>query len=144
VFDGLDTTVQAVFVGQDAWPAFAERVTPHLDLMAGGSGGRYEASDIVDAIHAGRMQLWVALDGPLLLCALVTEIAQYPRLRAMRCVGIVGHRPRRWMHLLRNVEVSARMNFGCSRMEALTQPGHERLLTTGGWAAWHVMSEKAL
>lgn len=144
MFDGLDTTVTPLFIGADAWPAFAERVQPHLAKMAAGSGGRYEAQDIECGITSGRMQLWLALEGMAILCALVTEIIAYPRIQVMRCVGIVGHRPRRWMHLLSSVEHCARRNFGCARMEALVQPGHDRLLTTDGWEVWHVLLEKSL
>jgi hypothetical protein len=90
------------------------------------------------------MQLWLALDGAEIACALLTDIAVYPRMRTMRCIGVVGHRPRRWMHLLAAVERAAAQNFGCQRMEALHAPGHERLLKTGGWRLYHFWSEKVL
>jgi hypothetical protein len=59
-------------------------------------------------------------------------------------VGLVGHRPRRWIRLLYQVERAARETFQCDLMEALHQPEHGRLLTTGSWSVWHVLSEKAL
>lgn len=144
MFDGVDPAVLPFFVGQETWPAFADRLRPHLCRMADASGGRCHVGDIIDAIITGRNQVWLALEGSEILCAMLTEIHQYPRLRAMRCIGVVGHQPRRWLHLLANVEEAARRNFGCHIMEALHQPGHLRLLATGGWAPFHVLSEKAL
>jgi hypothetical protein len=144
MFDGADMSVRPFYVGPEVWPAFAERLRPHLEQMAAGSGGRYLAEDIAAAIAESRMQLWLALEGADILCAMVTELAIYPRLRAMRCVGIVGHRPWRWMRLLANVEQCAREKCDCTVMEALTQPEHVALLRTGGWRTWHVMSEKTL
>ena len=144
MFDGIDRTVLPFFAGGEAWPKFAQRLRPHLEKMADGSGGRFLADDIAVAIERGTMQMWLALDGTDIACALITEVVNYPRLRAMRCVGVVGHRPRRWMHLMANVEAAAKEHFGCDRMEACHQPGHERLLRTGGWRVWHFMSEKPL
>jgi hypothetical protein len=144
MFDGIDPEVRPFFVSAETWPAFSTRVRPHLEKMAEGSGGRFAASDVGQFIVTGRMQMWLALDGAEIACAMVTEIVQYPRLRAMRCVGVVGSRPRRWLHLLSSVEQAARDHFGCQKMEALHQFGHERLLRTGGWQPFHILSEKTL
>jgi hypothetical protein len=112
--------------------------------MAEGSGARYEAADIFAALAANRMQMWIAVDGAEIVCVMLTEIINYPRFRAMRCIGVVGHRPRRWLHLMAVVEDAARTHFGCARMEAMHEPGHERLLRTGGWVAFHTLAEKML
>ena len=144
MFDGVDTAVQPIYVAPVSLSAWVARVRPHLGRMAEGSGGRYESTDIITAIAAGRMQLWVAVKGADLLCALVTEIVNYPRLRAMRCIGISGHRARLWIPLLANVEAAAREHFGCTRFEALHQRGHDRLLRTPGWRAYHTLAEKDL
>lgn len=144
MFDGVDTSVMPLYVGAEALPAFAERVQPYLAKMAAGSGGRFEVADIVHSITTAQMQLWLALEGSSILCAMLTQMRVYPRLRTLCCIGIVGHRPRRWMHLLAHVEAVAKQNLGCDRMEAMVSPGHERLLQTGGWSIWHYWVEKAL
>ena len=112
--------------------------------MAEGSGGRYLAEDIAAALATGRMQLWLAIDRATIACVMVTELVDYPRVRAMRCIGIAGRHPLRWMHLLGAVERAARDCFGCLLFEALVQPGHERLLQTGGWVLFHSLWQKAL
>lgn len=144
MFDGADTSVTPLLLSPQDWPHFAERLQPHLAKMAAGSGGRYEAQDIEAEVRTGRMQIWLVLEGASILCAMMTQLVVYPRSRALRCIGIVGHRPRKWMPLLARVEECARRHMGCDRMECLHQSGHERLLRTGGWAAWHMLSEKIL
>lgn len=144
MFDGLDTVVQPFYVSPGEFGRWRERAVPALSRMADGSGGRYRAEDIAAALMAGGMQLWLVLDGAEIACVMVTEIILYPRIRAMRCIGIVGHRPRRWLHLLASVEKAARDCFRCGLMEALVQPGHERLLKTGGWQQFHSLWQKAL
>ena|SRR5271165_6309170 len=144
MFDGMDMSVVPFFVGAEAWPSFAGRVRPHLEKMAAGSGGRYMADDLEVLIGLGAMQIWLALDGADIACVMVTEVINFPRLREMRCIGVVGHRPKRWMHLLATVEAAARENFGCGKFSALHQPEHVRLLATDGWQTTHCLSEKWL
>ena len=147
MFDGADTVAlgpQPFFVGSHDWPRFAERVRPHLERMAAGSSGRFEADDVGIAIAAGRFQLWLALDGNDICCVMLTEINQFPRLREMRLIGLVGHRPRRWLHLLQAIEIATRVNFGCQRIACLAPHRMTRLLRTGGWRMFHVLVEKDL
>lgn len=144
MFDGLDNGMQALFIAPTDLVRWADRVRPHLDRMAAASDGCYETCDILAALAAGRMFLWIALDGADLACVLVTEIVAFPRRRAMRCIGISGHRPRRWMPLLFHVERAAKEWFGCDKMQSLHQRHHGKLLRTGGWTETHVLSEKSL
>jgi hypothetical protein len=57
-------------------------------------------------------------------------------------VALVGHHPRRWLHLLRWVEDVAREQFGCDRIEALYPRTLGRLLP--GFAEFHILSERVL
>lgn len=144
MFDGVDASPRLFVCQQDALPYFLVRVRPHLEKMAAASGGRFAADDIEALIVSGRFQLWIILDGLLILCALVTEIIQYPQTRALRMVGLVGFRWRRWAHLLAELESVAKDEIGCQLMEAMHQPGHERMLNTPGWRVFHFLSEKVL
>jgi hypothetical protein len=137
---------QLFYIGIDSWPSFAERVWPYLEKMAEGSDGRFLADDLAQAIAGGNSQLWVALSGPEILCAALTEVIAYPRLRALRFTAVVGHHHARWVHLIERIEHAAKHAFGCQIMEAMHQPGHERLIRhTGGWKiGWHWLSWKEL
>ena len=119
------------------WPDCILDVRPALERMAAGSGGRYLVADIETALDEGRMQVWATPD-----CVLVTELCDYPRFRALRCIGLVGRRPRRWLGLLAEIEAAARA-WGCARIEAFGPAGTERMLGTG-WSVFHTLWEKAL
>lgn len=142
MFDGADLSVQLLYVTPVQLMAWSERVRPHLARMAETSGGRYEAGDILTAVAASRMHLWAMVRGADLLGVLATEIHQYPRLRAMRLIGLVGHRPLLWRRLLSNLEASAKRDFGCSVMEAMHLPRFEVLLP--GFRPTHCFSEKVI
>lgn len=146
MFDGVDRSARIFLLDPGNWATFKDRVRPYIGRMAEGSDGRFLPEDIEACIFAGRFHAWLILVGSEIGALLMTEIVDYPQYRALRCIGIVGHRSRRWMHLLANVEQAARQwpNGPCARIEAFHQPGHERLLRTGGWKSWHLMSEKTL
>lgn len=141
-FDGIDTTVQPLFVPAQQLPAWVDHVRPHLAKMADRSGGRFHATDILECLAGGHMQMWIALRGAELLVVMVTEIHTYPRLRAMRLIGISGYKPLLWRRLLRRVEASAKQDFGCSMMESLHSPEHGVLMP--GYKTSHWFSEKVL
>ena len=126
-FDGANSTVEGLFVAPCDLLRWAHRVRPHVEKIAANSGGRYEAADVFAALASGRMLLWVAIEGVNLRCVLIGEVQVFPRLRALRLVGLCGHRPRRWRHLLSGVEEHARRVLGCDVVEAVHPP---RILPT--------------
>lgn len=142
MFDGLDTTTQGLFIAPVDLVRWADRVRPHLEKMAVGSNGRYETQDLIAGLAAGRMLMWVAVEGAELLCVVLGQIMEYPRAKALRLTGIVGHHPRKWRHFLPAIERAARDDFGCMIVESLHQPGHARLLP--GYRTTHCLSEKRL
>lgn len=90
------------------------------------------------------MRVWLAIEGEEIGCVLVTQVIDYPQARAMRCIGLVGQQPRRWLRLLHYVEMLSVTMFGCDRIEALHPPDKDRLMTTGNWSTFHILSEKRL
>lgn len=144
MFDGMDSGLQVLLVPAIDLVRWVDRVRPHLARMADASGGRYETVDILAALASERMLMWVVVEGADLECVFVTEIVQYPRLRAMRAVGVSGRRARRWMPLVADMERASKERFGCSKAEALHDPRHGILLQTGGWRKFHILSEKDL
>ncbi len=142
MFDGLDISSQAIFVAPRDLLHWADRIRPHVLKMALGSGGRYEASDLFAALASGRMLLWVAVEGADVRCVMIGEIHTFPRLKLLRLIGLVGHRPHRWRHLLEFVERQAREQFGCTMMESLHRPRFIALLR--GFVTTHWLSEKRL
>lgn len=142
MFDGAVNSVELMFVEPRTLPSWIDRVRPHLAKMADGSSGRYLHTDILTEIASGRMQLWVIVEGPSLLCVTVTEVKQFPRCREMWIIGLVGYRSRRWIHLLEGLELSAKHDFGCVKIAALHLPRFSALLRNYGMT--HHLSEKPL
>lgn len=142
MWDGVDTSPQLLYVDPAQLATWSARVRPHFEKMAAGSHGRYLAVDILSSVAARRMHLWLVVREAALMCVTVTEVVEYPRLRAMRLVGLVGSRPRQWMHLIHGIERSAKENFGCDRMEAMHIPRFRTILP--GYEMTHWLSEKPL
>lgn len=115
----------------------------HFETMAAGSGGRFSAADIAAHVADGRMQAWTP-DDPSLSCVLVTNVADYPQFKALRCIGIVGALPDQWRDMLTELERIAREDLFCTRIEALHPPDKYGILPMLGWSVFHVLSEKAL
>ena len=129
MFDGLDAGVQALFIAPGDLVHWADAVRPHVVKMAEVVWWSLRGELILfTTLASGRMLLWIALEGADIACVMLTQIEQYPLRREMRCVGWLGHRPRRWLGLLAEVERAARETFRCDLMEALHQPAHARLL----------------
>ena len=60
------------------------------------SGGRFEASDVLALLLAGKARLWISWDADekRVEAAIITEIIEYPRLRELR-IWLVGGRDRK-------------------------------------------------
>lgn len=142
MFDGADPVTQALFIAPVDLARWADRVRPYLAKMADTTSGRYETSDIFAALAAGRMQMWIAIDGVDLLCVMLTELQTYPRCRAMRIIALVGHRPNKWRGLLPLVEREAKHRFGCTMMEVAHLPRFRSVLP--GYRTTHWFGEKVI
>lgn len=140
--------LEALQIDTPSWPMWSSVLAGRVARMAEGSGGRFAAMDIDDALFDGRMHAWVALtaEGEIvesIRALLVTEIIGYPRMKALRLVGLVGEDLRTWLPLWSQVERWAR-GQNCKRLEALHPEPYSKLLGRLGWSAWHVLSEKPL
>ncbi len=142
MFDGLDSGVHPLFIGPAGLLRWADRVRPHLAKIAASTLGRCEASDYFAALAAGKLQLWLAVEGADILCVMVTEVMVYPRAKALRIIGLVGHQPLRWRHLLPVIERAAKERLGCTIMEAVAAPRYAAILP--GYRPSHVFSEKVI
>lgn len=142
MFDGANPGVEALFIAPVDLARWADHVSPHLRKMADSSKGRYETADLFTALAGGRMQLWIAIEGPQVLCVMLSEVHTYPKLRALRLVGLSGYRPARWRHLLTLVEKAAVEKFGCTMMEAMHIPRFGIVLP--GFRTTHWFSEKVI
>lgn len=119
----------------DLW---LDRIGWHLAEMC--ASGQFEPEDLVEQIRRRERQLWLAVDGDDVRCALLT-IVQADRFSTVTVTHCVGSGFRDWLHLWPVIEEWARQ-IGSKRVEALTRPGWERVLT--GLRKTHVLLEKRL
>lgn len=122
--------------------AWIARVSPHIRNMAESSGGRFIGEDILDALYRDRMQLWVIQDGGEHIATCITEIIEYPRLKAIRIIAAVGTHAQRWAHL-HEAAWDWGKTQGCTKFEALTRPGWQRLLAPFRFRLFHTLLEKS-
>lgn len=109
-----------------AWPA----VRPFLARALAEGAGHLDADDVRTACLSGAMQLWRLGEADGRPCgALVTELADYPRLRVCRLVLAAAEDGRRaaWLGFLPAIEAWAAAR-GAARMEAWGRPGWARLV----------------
>lgn len=118
MYDGVSMAPELIMVAPSELSRWIDAVLPHIQRMADGSGGRFWAEDIVRAIVAGEMQVWIVLIGAEIACVCVTDILEYPRLRALRLLGLVGKGWRRWVHLTAEIEAWGKAR-GCQVCESL-------------------------
>ena len=87
MFDGVDPGAQAILVDPAQLASWAPHVRPHLEKMAAGSGGRFLFIDLLTAVAARKMQLWLAVRGTELMAVMLTELVTYPRLKTLRLIA---------------------------------------------------------
>ncbi|HLB80612.1 MAG TPA: hypothetical protein VJJ77_08910 [Dongiaceae bacterium] len=110
------------------------------------SDGRYAVADVLAALRAGDMQLWVSLaeidDGASAVeAACITEIVSYPREKRCGIVFCAGKERKNWLHQLAGIETWAKA-LGCTAMELQGRPGWERILPD--WRKTHVILRKRI
>lgn len=104
MFDGVSPQCEMYGIAAPAMQKWLPKVRPHLEKMANGSNGRFATEDLVQSIENRDMQLWIALDGAEIICALVTSIRRYPRKAVLCLHGISGRHYKRWAHYLAWIE----------------------------------------
>lgn len=84
--------------------------------LARGGGGRYEASDILDLLLAGKARLWVSWDPERerIEAAIVTETIQYPRLKELHIWLVGGVDRRAWFAEAETMIAAFARADGCS------------------------------
>lgn len=130
-------TVAAILVEPAAIDLWLPRIASRIARVA---TDRYSLADVIGAIRAGRVHLWVMVSADAVVALLLTEFVDYPRQRACRFVGCVGKDWRTWMHVFDDIRAWAR-DQGCARMEAMAPAKYRHMLT--GYKIDHVLFARA-
>ncbi len=111
-----------------------------LVIIGKGSGGRWDADDIVRLLREKKVQLWLIVDGKVIEAVNLTSIIIYPKLKALRFEGTVGRGFRKWAHL-HEVPIEWAKEQGCTRFEILA-PRKWRAALPSSWREFHVLYER--
>ena len=104
------------------------------------AGDRYGPDDVLASLTAGKRQMWVPMDGAEVLGIVITEIIEYPRLKAATVFALAGKRFSEWFCHLEVIEEWAR-SHGCAVVEMSGRRGWARRLA---WRECWVGMEKVL
>jgi hypothetical protein len=107
------------------------------------SFNRADIDKLKEDIEQGKAQLWAAHDGSI-KAILVTEIASYHNLRAVRVLYIVGQEMDSWFDMACETIGNWAKSQGCSVMEATGRMGWSRYLDNKGFTDKRMMMSKAL
>ena len=130
-------------------PAMHADVLPILERAEIHWGGRSTADYCLSCCLFQRMQLWVVGDVPEgfeeadIQAAIVTELVEYPHLRACRYVLIAGIDVDQWIAVDEVITEWARSK-GCSLIEGAGRSGWKTRVQRLGYRASHLLFEKEI
>ena len=130
------TGVPSEFV-PTVWPKVRGLVKKGIDL------DRFAPDDVLRAIRAKKMQLWLIGAADKLEAIVVTEINVYPRGTACGIVIVAGAQREAWMDHLADIEAWARSQ-GCQWIESHARKGWTREPALKDWRVTAVVMHKAL
>jgi hypothetical protein len=105
--------------------------------------GRFQVEDIYAALLARDMQLWLVWREGIRAVA-VTQITNYPRLRALNVAYLAGEDRGEWLQDLEDRLLAWGRQVGCSRLEVQARLGWRRALANilPQWKTTHVGMER--
>lgn len=119
------------------WP----RVSEMVDDACRYSGGRYEASDVLDQVQRRAWHLWIAVDEQGICAVAGTEIVEYPRLKAINIRFGTGRDRESWQHFVIDFIAFGKAN-GCALIEGDLRKGWRRIFE--GWRHTHDFCERTI
>ena len=107
-----------------AWPRVADLIQLALDE----GWGEMNIGDVWERVQAGLMQVLVVLDDEKILAALVTEVVDYPRRRALRVVFAGGEGMEDWVEEVDQLLLVGAKKVGAQGIEICGRAGWGRAL----------------
>jgi hypothetical protein len=132
---------ELVCVGLDL--RFWDDVKDALQEAFKGDCGRISIQDVKDALEAQEMQLWGLHDG-VLRAVMVTEIINYPQLRAVRVIAVSGTEMEMWLDTLIDTVSQWGAEQGAHVVEFVGREGWKRVLSNKGFGHTQVLMTKPI
>ena len=113
-----------------AWPVLSEILAPAVAY----SHGRYETSDLRQAVRLKHMSLWVVSDDDSVICgAFTTRVSKYPRKRFVSVDFLAGTDFKNWAPIANQTLKSYAKECGLDGVELLGRRGMLKVLKPLGW-----------
>ena len=98
-------------------------IAPLIARSTRRAGGAYEPVDVLRAAFAGQFGIWICeVDGEI-RAAIVTEIKQYPRRRALEMIFAGGSNMHLWIEPAKQAIDQHARDTGCQCITSLGRPG---------------------
>jgi hypothetical protein len=122
--------VEILFVPPSAIDAVWEKSLELLQEPIAMTRGCYEAEDVYNFLAAGKMGLWLAIEGEDVLAAYAVELVFYPRKTRLRATFAGGkpHTMERWLPQMEAALEQEARRFGGSGIEAIGRKGWAKML----------------
>lgn len=128
-------------------------ILPNLEDACKHSLGRYEANDILRCIADGTMQIWLGFDKEVLEGFILTQVIDYPKVKAVRFLCLRGvsvegwhefmSKIGDWLPFVKQVEDWA-LSLGCSLSQIECPATWELYLRDFGYKRGHVLLDRSL
>jgi hypothetical protein len=125
-------------------PKYVPAVWPHvlhlIESIANESRGRFQAEDFFNECMLDRFQLWIATTDNEVKAVMLTRIVQFPRLKAVELIALVGEDRETWAgHMPKILEWAK--SLGCTLAQSVARVGWERVVKPFGFEKTHVFLE---
>lgn len=122
--------VEILFVPGPALDTIWEHALVLLREPIAMSRGCYEPEDVYAFCAAGKMALWLAIEGEDVLAAYAVELVFYPRKTRLRATfaGAKPHTMDRWLPQMVSALEEESRRFGCSGLEAMGRKGWTKVV----------------
>ena len=104
------------------WPFCVGHVADALEH----ADGEMEIEDVLRYVLGGNWILWTVVDDHKIIASAVTEVVEYPRLRALRVITLGGRNMKKWLPEILTVWEQHAKEIGCHRLEASGRKGWSR------------------
>lgn len=151
-------TMAAFGITSDKSPGFSIRGIPTVELAftlpmiateveraLSYSRGEMSVEDISERCKQNIMQLWIVMEENVGVAGvIVTELINYPNLRAASIIALAGDDIDKWLWLADEVIATWARSLKCDVLEAIGRAGWARKLTKVGWTQKYVFVGKEL
>lgn len=103
--------------------------------------GRFTVEDIKEGLLSKPHQLWIAFDDRKIYGAVVTEISEYPQLKALVMHFTGGIKLNEWKNEMLQMLQRFGKDCGCTIIESYGRPGWEKVFKDDGFKSRFVFYE---